>query len=856
MSGLLRKLYTTLLIITCCCFVTLGNAQSDAIIVGKIDSPVSRVVRFEYKRNHFSLEEGSFEATLDTNNVFSIRVKLNESRAIFCTYRENAIKLFIAPGDTLKMRFTNNKMLETISFDGTASYHNEYLVKSQKEFPDWLNENPLVKARIDKGSRDYLAYIDSIFLEKRSFFDRYPAASKANFTNDFLEFATNDINYWRAYELMLYVKTYGLNNTDPARMIDDSYFNFTLETDNIYYKALNNEYYLQYLELYLGYLSEKSGTGRKEPMEVVEERSRYIKTVKPKGRNLRVIEEPYLPRDVVSWLAPNEEAIYQNLLTGEKFKYVGEDSTYDDIFLKVKTSDGKTGWVPQSAIAVYEKTIIERTVHNRFCFQPEEPLCGFDKHLSGKVLYFTVAKDIMYSLVYDKIEVIDVRVKNFIDQNIDHKEYNNTVRTAYDMTIKDRAKGLNRLNIPQSCDIEEYWKDRIYYAKALRKLQKENNSGAFPEEVVIDYISNNYDSHVNEPKSPNTVQSNSLPQAQTVTKVEPSANDNNATKTTVTKVEPTANDNNVAKTTVTKVEPSANDNNATKTAVTKVETPANDNNATKTTVTKVETPANDNNDTKTTVTKVETPANDNNATKTTVTKVETPANDNNATKTTVTKVETPANDNNATKTEPIIQSKPKQEDQPVVKSESKTNYNVQPAVNFSVGDDKKKLEFNTPTGFIPLEEYDPTGKPLIFKGMVINEYITPFEFNDIANNPIRQQDFVGKVVVLNFWATWCGPCKPTIEYTQRLANKYSDKDVVFIYVSADSDLATWKEYLKEHPIKGIQGLDDNRLLRINLRVQGVPNYFIIDKTGRVAYNSIIQSKYTAEEMIDVLLKSP
>ena len=173
-----------------------------------------------------------------------------------------------------------------------------------------------------------------------------------------------------------------------------------------------------------------------------------------------------------------------------------------------------------------------------------------------------------------------------------------------------------------------------------------------------------------------------------------------------------------------------------------------------------------------------------------------------------------------------------------------------------MGDDKKKLEFNTPKGFIPLEEYDPTGKPLIFKGMVINEYITPFEFNDIASNPIRQQDFVGKVVVLNFWATWCGPCKPTIEYTQRLANKYSDKDVVFIYVSADSDLATWKEYLKEHPIKGIQGLDDNRLLRINLRVQGVPNYFIIDKTGRVAYNSIIQSKYTAEEMIDVLLKSP
>ena len=79
MLGLLGKRFTTLLI-TCCCFVTLGTAQSDAVIVGKVDSPQSRVVRFEYKRNHFSLEEGSFEAALDTNNVFAIHLILSESQ--------------------------------------------------------------------------------------------------------------------------------------------------------------------------------------------------------------------------------------------------------------------------------------------------------------------------------------------------------------------------------------------------------------------------------------------------------------------------------------------------------------------------------------------------------------------------------------------------------------------------------------------------------------------------------------------------------------------------------------------------------------------------------------------------------
>ena len=208
--------------------------------------------------------------------------------------------------------------------------------------------------------------------------------------------------------------------------------------------------------------------------------------------------------------------------------------------------------------------------------------------------------------------------------------------------------------------------------------------------------------------------------------------------------------------------------------------------------------------------------------------------------------------------QPVTSSddKNKIEIQPQVRSESKTRDNTPPPNNFSIGDEKGILKFNTAQGFIPLGDYDPMGKTIIFKGMVINESITPFEFTDINNNPIRQQDLIGKIVVLNFWATWCSPCKPTIEYTQRLANKYNDKDVVFLYVSADSDVATWKEYLKEHPIKGIQGLDDNRLLRINLRVQGVPNYFIVDKKGRIAYNSIIQSKMNAEEMIEFLLKSP
>ena len=847
MLDLLGKRFKALLI-TCCSFITLGSAQSDAIIIGKVDSPQSRVVRFEYKRNHFSLEEGSFEAILDTNNVFAIRVKLDEPRAVFCTHRENAVKLFVTPGDTLKMRFTGGKMSESLVFDGSAALHNDYLVKTQRAFPDWLNENALVKARIEKGSKEYLAYTDSIFLAKRRFFDTYPSNLKENFTNDFLEFATNDINYWRAYELMLYVKTYGLNNSEPLRMINDDYFNFTLEMDNIYYKALNNEYYLQYLELYLGYLSEKNGLGHKEPLEIVEEKSRSIKTVKPLSRNIRVIEEPFLPRDVVSWLAPNEEAIYQNLLTGEKFKYVGEDSTYEDIFLKIKTIEGKTGWVPQSAIAIYEKTITERIVRNRFCFLPDEPLCGFDKHLSGKVLYFTVAKDILYSCMYDKLDVIDVRVKKFVEKNPDHKEYNNIVNATQALAIEDRNKGLNRLNIPPSCEVDEYWKDRIYYAKNLSKLRKNSSKTDFVEDIVIDYAPENTNKVSSNNNFSNSTKTTAYvrPVSPTVTNNEPISSE--PTQTVSTPVKPSEPTQTVS-TPVKPSEPTQTVSTPVKPSepAQTVSTPVKPSEPTQT----VSTPVKPNEPTQT----VSTPVKPSEPTQT----VSTPVKPNEPAQT----VSTPVKPNEPTQTvnTPVKPSEPAQTvstpvkpSEPAPAKRNEPNYSNPPTVNYSGG--SGNIRFVLPEGFIPFGEYDPSGKPVEFKGMVINEAITPFEFTDIENNVFRQQDHLGKIVVLDFWATWCGPCKPTIEYTQRLANKYSDKEVIFVYISADSDEGTWKEYLKEHPLKGIQGRDDNALIRINQRVPGVPNYFVIDKKGRIAFNSLIESKQNAEEMIDILLKTP
>jgi hypothetical protein len=223
----------------------------DVIITGKIENPISQFVSIHFKKNLFSMEEGVFETKLDNNNVFSVKVKIPEPRAVYLNYNNTKLKLYLVPNDSLKLAFKANDMLSTVKFEGLAALPNKYLAQVSKKFPDMVDERIVQNERTKKSPREYQTYIDNLYFEKRRFYENYPSEDKDYFNSDFQEYATNDNNYWRTYQLMMYYKQYGLNNKDNTRFIDDNYFNFLFDTENVYYKALNNDYYLQFLELYL-----------------------------------------------------------------------------------------------------------------------------------------------------------------------------------------------------------------------------------------------------------------------------------------------------------------------------------------------------------------------------------------------------------------------------------------------------------------------------------------------------------------------------------------------------------------------------------------------------------------------------
>ncbi|MBM4061578.1 MAG: redoxin domain-containing protein [Planctomycetes bacterium] len=117
-----------------------------------------------------------------------------------------------------------------------------------------------------------------------------------------------------------------------------------------------------------------------------------------------------------------------------------------------------------------------------------------------------------------------------------------------------------------------------------------------------------------------------------------------------------------------------------------------------------------------------------------------------------------------------------------------------------------------------------------------------FAAQDLAGNTVRLADFAGKVVVLDFWATWCGPCKAALPHVQQVAAKYRDQGVVVLASCTGDARSAFEKFVDKNQADypDVRFVHDplekkpERASRQLYGVSGIPHQFVIGRDGRIA----------------------
>ena len=112
-----------------------------------------------------------------------------------------------------------------------------------------------------------------------------------------------------------------------------------------------------------------------------------------------------------------------------------------------------------------------------------------------------------------------------------------------------------------------------------------------------------------------------------------------------------------------------------------------------------------------------------------------------------------------------------------------------------------------------------------------------FTLNDLQGKPWHLQDLRGKVVLVNFWATWCPPCRKEMPDLDALYNRFKDRGFVVVAIS-DEEATKVAPFIEERKIDYPILLDPGRKVNDLFQVEGIPKSFVYDRSGKMVAQSI------------------
>ncbi len=136
-----------------------------------------------------------------------------------------------------------------------------------------------------------------------------------------------------------------------------------------------------------------------------------------------------------------------------------------------------------------------------------------------------------------------------------------------------------------------------------------------------------------------------------------------------------------------------------------------------------------------------------------------------------------------------------------------------------------------------------------------------WELKDLAGKPVRMADFKGKVVVMDFWGSWCPPCRDELPKFQALYEKYKDnKNVVFLGMdwergeSAEEKMKAVTDFVAKNQYTFPVVIDHDRVAVESYQIEGFPTVYLIDPQGQIRYRNLGYEE-GVEQIIEAQLQS-
>ena len=113
-----------------------------------------------------------------------------------------------------------------------------------------------------------------------------------------------------------------------------------------------------------------------------------------------------------------------------------------------------------------------------------------------------------------------------------------------------------------------------------------------------------------------------------------------------------------------------------------------------------------------------------------------------------------------------------------------------------------------------------------------------FSFKDLKGNRVSLKKLKGKKILLDFWATWCPPCRKELKELHSILKKYPSNNYKILFLSLDSTAKKAKQYILKHKYNKLMTvIHANQAFAQKFNVNGIPALFLIDEAGNIEWKS-------------------